>query len=147
MTVHELQIKLLNFQEEGLRLLKMCMQYPGFPVSSIPGYGAWLNNLYQYEQKYLSGHRIHDQFQIGFRIVDNPQEKINQLLQCLEIVNKDQLFWDDLKQTGLSVLENSRSTTSVEHMPRQVDNQSGLLQQAKPTVFLSYNWGSDKTAD
>lgn len=50
MTVYDLQLQLLKFQEEGLRLLQLCGQYPGLPVSSIPGYDAWLNNLYQYEQ-------------------------------------------------------------------------------------------------
>lgn len=147
MTVYDLQLQLLKFQEEGLRLLQLCGQYPGIPVSSIPGYDAWLNNLYQYEQRYLSGHQTHDRFQFGFVSAGNPQVGLTQLLQCLDLVNKDQLFWDDLKQKGTSGFENGVAPLYGGNNPRQIDNQSSVFQQVKPTVFLSYNWGSDKTAD
>ena len=146
MTVNDLQFQLLEFQEEGLRLLQLCVQYPGLPVSSNPGYNAWLNNLYQYEQRYLCLHQTHERFQVGFS-ADDPQVGLTQLLQCLDIVNKDQLFWDDLKHKGLSVLENGVGTMYGGNKPTQIYNQPSLFQQVKPTVFLSYNWGSEKTAD
>ena len=148
MTVYDLQFQLLKFQEEGLRLLQLCEQYPGFPGSSIPGYDAWLNNLRQYEQRYLCWHQTHERFQAGFS-ADNPQVRLTQLLQCLDIVNNDRLFWDDLKQKGLNVLENGVETETMcgGNKPTQIYNQPGLIQQVKPTVFLSYNWGSEKTAD
>lgn len=147
MTVYDLQLQLLKFQKEGLRLLQLCGQYPGLPVSSIPGYDAWLNNLYQYEQRYLSGHQIHDRFQFGFDAAGNSQVGLTQLLQCLDIVNKDQLFWDDLKRKGLSAFGNGAGSMYGENNPQQVDNQSGLFQQVKPSVFISYNWGSETTAN
>ena len=144
MTVHDLQLKLLTFQEEGLQLLRLCRQYSGTPVSYIPGYDAWLNNLYKYEQKYLSGHQTHDRFQCGFGAAGNPEVGLTQLLQCLDVVNKDQLFWNDLKQKGLSVLEASGVPIYGGNRSGHVDNQSGLFQRARPTVFLTYNWGSEK---
>lgn len=143
MTVHDLQLRLLKLQEEGLRLMQLCTQYPWAVSSSIPGYDAWLNNLYQYEQGYLSGHQIHERFQFGFGATGNPQVGLTQLLQCLEIVNNDQFFWDNLKQNGLSVLENSGAITQIRNGAGQVNNQS----DARPSVFISYNWGSDATAD
>lgn len=147
MTVHDLQLKLIEFQKEGLRLFQMCKQYPGISVSAIPGYDAWLNNLYQYEQTYLYGHHLHTRFQSWFE-VGNSQVELTQLLNYLDIVNKDQLYWDSLKQHGLRAFQDGRANTYGEIMSRQqVDNQSGSFQQTKPTVFLSYNWGSEKTVD
>lgn len=147
MTVYDLQLKLLEFQREGLRFLKLSEQYPGIPVSSFPGYYAWLNNLYQYEQRYLSGHWLHDRFQFGFQANGNPLLGLTQLMQSLDIVIRDKLFWDGLKQRGLSGLDDNRLITLEGNKVGQVDNQSGLFQQAQPTVFLSYNWGSEKSAD
>lgn len=147
MTVHELQNQLLKLEEEGLQLLQLCMRYPGIPASYYPGYEAWKNNLYQYEQKYLSGHLIHNRFQSAFEDSGNPQTGLNQLLPCLDIVNKDHLFWNDLNQNGVGVLQNDETNMHGEPKSNQVYNQSGLLQMAKPTIFLSYNWGSDRTAD
>ena len=146
MTVHDLQVQLLKIQKEGLQLVQLFGQYPEISASFIPEYNAWMNNLHQYQQRYLSGHQTHDQFKVGFS-ADNPQVGLTQLLQCLDIVNKDQLFWDDLKRKGVSILENGAEAIYGGNKPQHVYNQSGLYQHAKPTVFLSYNWGSDKTAD
>lgn len=145
MNVYDFQLKLLKFQEEGMRLYRLCVQYPaGF---SIPGYDAWLNNLYQYEQRYLTGHRIHAQFQIAFNSAGNPRIGLAQLLQCLDIVNNDQLYWDDLKQRGLDSLEENRAVRQDQTMSGQVNSKSGSSLSTKPSVFISYNWGSDKIAD
>ena len=143
MTVYDLQLKLLELQKEGLRLLQFCTQYPWAVGSSIPGYDAWLNNLFQYEQRYLSGHQLHNRFQFGFDAADNPQVRLAQLLQCLDIVNKDQLFWENLKQNGLDVLEENGATMQVNNGTGQVKARSNV----KPSVFISYNWGSETTAD
>lgn len=143
MTVYDLQLKLLELQKEGLRLMQLCTQYPWAVGSSIPGYDAWLNNLFQYEQRYLSGHQLHNRFQFGFDAADNPQVRLAQLLQCLDIVNKDQLFWENLKQNGLDVLEENGATMQVNNGTGQVKARSNV----KPSVFISYNWGSEITAD
>lgn len=145
MTVYDLQLKLLKFEEEGLRLYQFLAQCPA--TSFIPGYDAWVNNLYQYEQRYLIGHRIHTRFQIAFNSAGNPQTGLPQLLQLLNIVNKDQLFWDDLKQRGLDSLEEIRTASQNQTVLGQTNSKSGLSLATKPSVFISYNWGSDKTAD
>ena len=145
MTVYDLQLKLLKFEEEGLRLYQLLAQCPA--IFFIPGYDAWVNNLYQYEQRYLTGHRIHTRFQIAFNSAGNPQTGLPQLLQLLNIVNKDQLFWDDLKQRGLDSLEEIRTASQNQTVLGQTNSKSGLSLATKPSVFISYNWGSDKTAD
>jgi len=102
MTVHDLQPRLLKLQEEGLRLMQLCTQYPWAVSSSIPGYDAWLNNLYQYEQRYLSGHQIHERFQLGFGAAGNPRVGLER--RAIESrQNKRQ--WRELKE-NLSVARN-----------------------------------------
>ena len=142
MTVYDLQLKLLKLEEEGLRLYQLLAQCPA--ISFIPGYDAWVNNLYQYEQRYLAGHRIHTRFQIAFNSAGNPQTGLPQLLQLLNIVNKDQLFWDDLKQRGLDSLEEIRTASQNQTVLGQTNSKSGLSLSTKPSVFISYNWGSDR---
>lgn len=147
MTLHDLQLKLLTLQKEGLQLLRLCVQCPGISVTSIPGYDAWLNNLYKYEQRYLTRHRIHPRFQCAFNLAENSQIGLSQLLYCLDIVNNDQLFWDDLKQRGLVSLEEIGTVRQYNTVIGQVNNQSGSILSTKPSVFISYNWGSDIIAD
>jgi hypothetical protein len=142
MTVQELQKKLLNLQYEGLRWQQMCTLYPGISISFIPGYDAWLNNLYQYEQKYLKGHHTHTQFLSYFGAAGDPRTRLDQLLEWLDVVNKDQLFWEDLKHRGLNCFE--EGTVAKE---RNVEiNLNDNMPDAKPSVFISYNWGSDNIA-
>lgn len=144
MTVQDLQIKFLNLQKEGLRWLQICAQYPGIPVSSIPGYDAWLNNLYQYEQKYLKGHHTHTQFLSYFGTAGNPWTRLDQLLQWLDVVNKDQLFWDDLKHKGLNCFEEEGAVAKACNVGIGLNDD---MPDEKPSVFMSYNWGSDNLAD
>ena len=143
MTNHELHLKLLNLEQQGLQLQKSCLSYMDF--QNLPEYVQWMSSVSLFAKRHLGSHPLKKDLDEAYFFRNDYTRGFTAMLGLLDAIGKDEEFWRELKPKTGCGLTNSVPLQNTQHselpntqvhtgQKNQADKQSELAKGSRETM-------------